>query len=592
MKLFRKLIGNFTSKPIYIFLTGIIATIAANAVMISKSGESLPNDWKYFNALSLVVRSAVWNYKTFPLHNPWVCGGLDLLTNPQNRIFSPFMLADLLMAPQVANIFSILVYGALGFYGMTILICEMGASLSAGILGAILFLNGTWFGLHYYSGHIPFGAFQALPFALAALYRIDRPQVVVCSALFAALGILDGAFYAMTSAAMLVLTWLACSKHHRENLIHSVKRHPICWIASLFASLLLAAPKIIPTLTGLAAISIRSEFTSLSFSDTISALFNPLLTIWDPFPAQDGAIDFHEFGCYLTISACITLAAGLLIDKNFRSRVLPLAAGMAFWLWIGSGWFPDFNPWNLFQRIPILNKLHIQSRTFILMYFLFTIAVALGWNAVRKHKILATALFSFVVIESLLARNFTAAAPLIKREPVPGWNDWITSQTISTHFPFASSPSHYLLRKDSGTSLCYEPSFTVTAISDNEELDYRGPVYIDPPGTGRVKLDQFTPGEISFDYQTIEHGSRIVFNANALYGWQIRGARGKLTGKGSELLIFTPEQPGEGRATLTYWPPYVPWILGSFIAGIALFSGVFLFISRNPGSNRVKRKKI
>ena len=66
-----------------IFIVAILAVVAANLTLFSKSNFALPNDWDYFNSLALVVRSTVLGYNTWPLHHPWVCGGLDLLSNPQ-----------------------------------------------------------------------------------------------------------------------------------------------------------------------------------------------------------------------------------------------------------------------------------------------------------------------------------------------------------------------------------------------------------------------------------------------------------------------------------------------------------------------------
>ncbi len=78
----------------------VASVIAAYALYFPRADGPYFDDWSSFNSLSLEVRSNVLHYGRFPVHNPWVCGGLDLMTNPQNRVFSPFFLADLALPPQ------------------------------------------------------------------------------------------------------------------------------------------------------------------------------------------------------------------------------------------------------------------------------------------------------------------------------------------------------------------------------------------------------------------------------------------------------------------------------------------------------------
>jgi hypothetical protein len=123
-------------------------------------GEFQGRDWSYFNSLSQVVRSSVLSYGSFPFHDPWVLGGMDLLSNPQTRIFSPSLLFDLLFPPMIAHLAVLTLQCFLGMIGMFRFLRKMELGEKASFLGAVLFCNGTWFGLHFAEGHIPFGVFQ------------------------------------------------------------------------------------------------------------------------------------------------------------------------------------------------------------------------------------------------------------------------------------------------------------------------------------------------------------------------------------------------------------------------------------------------
>ena len=47
-------------------------------------------DWGFFNSFGHLLKSAVLEYHRFPVHDPWVCGGVDILSRPQNWVFSAF----------------------------------------------------------------------------------------------------------------------------------------------------------------------------------------------------------------------------------------------------------------------------------------------------------------------------------------------------------------------------------------------------------------------------------------------------------------------------------------------------------------------
>jgi hypothetical protein len=563
-------------------LTGLLVAFAANAVMLWKSQESLPNDWRYFNSLSLVVRSAILHYKTIPIHNPWVCGGLDVFANPQNRIFSPFLVADLMLSPQLANLCGLLVYGAFGFYGMQSALRLLGTSHAASFLGAFLFVNGSWFGLHFYTGHIPFGAIQMIPFGVVALLSIRRPGVVVAAAVGSSFVVLDGGIYAVFFTALLAASCLVLLPQSRLELGTSLRENPRIWFASLLTGILLTAPKSVPGLIGLFDRQPKLDFITMTGWEVTQALFNPSMTLWDDFQEGVWTVGFQEFGCYLTLTGIALIALRCMTNSELSKKIVPYLAGMLFWFWVGSGWLSEVNPWHVFHKIPIANNLHVQSRTFIIMYFFFVVALAMAWDSLQRYRVLSAGTLIALVAEALLVRNLTAAAPLIKREPVPDRNTFITSETLESTVPYADSPMHYLGTKNTGTSQCYEPAFESKWITNREDHAYRGTVWIDPAGPGQVKLTGFTPGRISLDYDAMPAGAKIVFNANALFGWQVEQGDGRIYGRGNELLVFEPASEGKGSAVLVYRPAYLLLIGTLFILGI--------FLTAYLGLKSVRRK--
>ena len=160
----------------------VASVIAAYALYFPWADGPYFDDWSSFNSLSLVVRSNILHYGRFPVHNPWVCGGLDLMTNPQNRVFSPFLLADLVLPPQWANLCTLMIYGTVGFIGCFWLLTALGCGRGAALIGSILFVNGSWFALHYPEGHIPYGAMQLVPLMMFLGARLGNHRHLIALA--------------------------------------------------------------------------------------------------------------------------------------------------------------------------------------------------------------------------------------------------------------------------------------------------------------------------------------------------------------------------------------------------------------------------
>src|SRR5450432_979185 len=184
------------------------AAVAAYATFLRRADLEFFNDWDYFNALSLVVRSSVLGYGRMPLHNPWVCGGMDLLANPQSRVFSPLLLADVVLPPQWANLAGLIAYSALGLLGMSLLLRRLGTSPGIAFAGGLLFINGEWFGLHYTDGHIPCGSMQLLPLLVYFAMTCGQRRSLLLLVLTLLLLLLDGGIYTIIFAMLLLSTVL------------------------------------------------------------------------------------------------------------------------------------------------------------------------------------------------------------------------------------------------------------------------------------------------------------------------------------------------------------------------------------------------
>lgn len=559
-------------------LSILLITLAAYGLFFLHLGTPFYRDWYYFNALSLVVRSSILNYGVFPGHNPWICGGLDILTNPQNRVFSPFLVTDLLMSPQAANLFVLVLYTFFGLCSAFALLRALGQSKSVALTIAAIFVCGSWFSLHFAEGHIPYASMQLLPLIVLCGMRLDR--LFYRALLLFSLGImlLDGGIYPFIFSWLLLIS-MALFKMLPASVFFSRPRSLLkTWGLLGIAFTLLVLPKLAPVLTGVAEKKPVLDFFEMPWPLILKSLFYPFQTLLIPmdsyypqgYPFPYG---FHEFGCYLSLLGIGLIFGAIFRVQGFLRVNIFLIYGFFFWFWVGSGLIPDWNPWNLFQMIPLINIAHVQSRIFILMFVFFVILLARAIDALEFRPLVKNFLLAFLLLEAIVVRNYPMTiAPPVYENPVG--HELIQSRTISMTHEMGSTPQHYLQRPDTGSALCYEPSFMPKAIRYTGHPDYRGEAYFIGPSGRQVRLVSYTPGRIKLSY-TGGDADRIELNTNALFGWQVVSGQGELFGTSHERLQILPDTR-DGEIELAYQFPHRNLLLLSLLIGLGIFGIIFL----------------
>lgn len=137
------------------------------------------NDWSYFNSLALVIKSSILQYKQIPIHDPWVCGGIDLWANPQNWIFSPSVILTILFSPYISNVLSLIVFSLIGFWGCYKFFRYYDIDKYISFGSALLFINNNWFGLHFIAGHIIYRSLLLMPYILYLFFNFKTKKTFV-----------------------------------------------------------------------------------------------------------------------------------------------------------------------------------------------------------------------------------------------------------------------------------------------------------------------------------------------------------------------------------------------------------------------------
>ncbi|MGK5084977.1 hypothetical protein WDW37_16940 [Bdellovibrionota bacterium FG-1] len=532
--------------------------------------EIYNRDWAYFESLSLLVRSSVLKYHVFPLHDPWCGGGTSLLANPQTRLFSPMGLMDLLFPPYWANLSGLVIYAALGCLGMYRLLRYLAISRETAIVAATLFINGSWFGLHFAEGHITFGTMQLLPWVLLFFLRIEKPRYLLALTALLSYFLLDGSIYTFIFAKLMMLSCLVFGVKSWRDLWRGLTQKPIFTALCVLGALLAVAPKVVPVYLEFRDRLPWRDNYALPFRYLMMSFFWPAQRII--FGTKGTPFGFHEFGCYLGLLLFPWVCWSLARDSVFRKASVRLLLVAFFWLWVGAGWWVEYNPWNLFQRIPLINNAHVQSRFLLLMFFFYMLVAARALDRLHWHNRKLMAFFCILLVESVVVRNFPFEIYLgyeIKTV-VNRLMDHTTLDETKENIP---KPYVYMTH-NKATRACYEPAILPVRVIASSDPRYRGEIYL-AQGQGSAQIESYIPGQLVVKASGPESKVAVI-NTSDLGHWKPALDGSLILSKRGELLrVAIP--PGEVSVKLQFHPRYFEWLIGSWLAGWGIFLALFMF---------------
>jgi hypothetical protein len=431
---------------------------------------------------------------------------------------------------------------------------------------AIVFINGSWFGLHFSEGHIAFGTMQLLPLSIALAMTANHRRNLVALGLLEAFFLLDGSIYTFVYSLLAILTAVALGMVRPKVLRAALTQNPQQLVLLAVATMLLAMPKVLPVIWGVGDRTPEIDTYAMPLSLVARSLFNPFEIVHSTLPPDAHTrFEILEFNCYLSVFGLLIIAMGGFRPRLYWRHAWPYLVGALVWFWVGSGWWPRWNPWRLIQLVPLVNNVHVQSRLLLLMYIFFVILLAKALQHHWQHRAFFWVVSAILIVESVVVRNFPMTDPVTQSEPSP--TKLIDHTTFTNAIAWAYMPSHYFTGY--GSRECYEPSFYPSNIKIPSNGNYQGEAYPVEKDAGTARISEYTPGHIVLEFD-LKRISRIELNSNALNGWRVDPRLGKLTGSAGDLLQFEPKMLS-GTVDFWYWPPYMPWIAASYVAGALMF---------------------
>lgn len=553
---------------------------------------SCRGDWDYFSALHEVSSLTIFEYRQFPLWNPYVGGGISLIGNPQSGFPSPIFLVTGLFGVFAGLKIAIWLHTALGLWGMWLLAGHFGLKGPARLAPAVIFIFSSAWALHLTEGHMVWLPVAFLPlFFLTFLKGLRDKRWLVLAGVVESLMFYEGATYVFAYSVLFVALYALCYS------LECRRWQPL--FANLGVNILaaaLSAPKLLPMLELLGSNPRPvSAGSPLAWDDILAALVERSSGGW-------------ETGNYLGFTVVILF---LLSFSLFRQQ-LSLILTSIFMLMLSMGDFAPYSPWNILHKLPLFGSFHVPTRVFVVFNFSVALLVGifLGQSAKSSDRrvnfiLWVVVLFIgsdlFLLSHSVFGEAAKTANISVRRDNfkaieikralyrvAPAETTGLGRSVASVHQPFsqirvpdlarfvhgAYSDQYLPIVQNQGVVDAYEPinfGHNARAVTDK---DYQGEYYLS--GAGELKLLRWSPNKLSF-HVTLPESGRLLINQNFSSGWH--ASRGSVANVNGLLGVDLPA--GEHDVTVHYLP--YSFLLGLAVAATTIL-GAWVFVRKSRPS--------
>jgi len=500
------------------------------------------DDWDQLLDKQWVPFYTVSHFHQFPLWNPYECGGIPSLGDPQSRFLSPFFLLDLLFGPVIGLHLEIIFHLAIAWSGGYVLARVQGLSPLASTLCGSIYAGSSWLPLHLAEGHQAFLASVYLPWIVALLWLSFSERALIPAAgsgLLIALTLGEAGTYQVLQALVFVaLLGLTLSVLYRS-----------CWpIAALVIFAAFSA--------GFAAIKLLPDYSMMqtyprpwdAFDDTsfrliCVALFSRVQDLLRVH--SEGQWGFWEYGAYIGPLAAVLALFGAV--KYPRAAAPWVIAAVAF-LTLATGESARYSPWSLLHALPIFSSSRVPSRFLIPFTLAAGMLASLGSEAILKRF---KTWGSHVVSLTLCAMLIDFWLVSVPNLHYVVWGDLHNPAAVSSGFRQVQdrSNTHMLATSMAGEGSldCDEYTAIGTPAAGFNEPTYRGEQYL--LGAGSVTLSRWTPNRLEYAVDA-QAPSVMVINQNYDPWWRVTSGPGQTFSQGGLLAVRVPA--GKSQIVLRY----------------------------------------
>ena len=515
-------------------------------------------DWDLFTQLRWVPYYTITHFHQIPFWNPYKCGGMGMLSNPESSVVSPALIPYLLFGQHAGLYIEIVIHLALAFSGGYVLARSIALGPIAAIVSAVVFPSSSWLYLHLAVGHLNFLPALYIPWIVALfLISIDRRKLfpAALGGLLCALTLTEGNYTFLYTAIII----------GSLGLVLALLRLSI-WplLSGLVIGILgigFSALKLIPMSQQL-TIYPKNAFGLEAITPRLISGF--LLSRHQDLYHPSGAeFLFSEYGAYIS-GFFVALAVIGLVCRPIKT--LPwLLPALIFFLF-AQGFTGNHSPALLIRFLPLSASAGLTGRYLIPFVFCVGVIAAYGADVLASKfepwgKWIAILLLTFGLADSWLL-----GPPNLRYlfhndiEQVDASRDfrqyWVPNPGIQTEISQANM----------GSVNCqgYGYSDIPESALGYNQTGYRGEYYLLEPGEVRQTL--WTPNRLRYEVN-VSGPSSLVVNQNYFPGWRLSSGNGELYSKNGLIAVRIP--PGRNRIELVYAPEHILLAFALTIAALA-----------------------
>ncbi len=559
-------------------------------------------DWDQHLAFSESSRQTILRYRQFPLWDPFRCGGITDVGQPQNRFFSPLFLVILLFGSPVGYkiIFVLQIIIAAG--GAFILARRLGTSHTGSLLAAIIFSYSGIFTAPFAAGMTNFMNLTLVPWLVICVNAIGTkktfsrafPMAVALSLVLTLMFFGGWSYMPMVGLSLLIISGALSIQQRRW--------HPFFLSAlALFIFVGISAIKLFPSIETVSLyprVVAAVPYDGYSVKSFLFSLFSRQQTFsgWQRFTSGGvpASFDFEENGMYVGVLALVLFLIGLIRKARSAQLLFPLI--LFLWLIFGVNISPSL--YRMVRALPLFPMMMVAQRYKYFFLIFFALSAGFGFDALEKgistrskRVVLPVrvgiVLFIFidlwVVNTSVLSAPFQKSLPntpksaefrQVRTTPSQGTNRVTTYRTGVAEYPVIYA--HY------GSVDCYE-SLPVgqSAVKGYQDGAYRGEVYL---SSSSVPIRFFwSPNiiRVTLEKKLLAEDTVVVNQNYDQNWWVIRSNRVERAGR-RENLLAAPIDSTDSTITFLYFPL-------SFLYGTAVTLGTSFLVMRFLKTSKDRR---
>ncbi len=531
-----------------------------------------PGDRNMFAALRWVPYYTLSHFHQLPFWNPYKCGGMSMIGNPESAIVTPFLILYLTFGLTPGILLEIYLHLAIMFAGGYVLGRELGLGSLACIALAAMFPSSSWLSLHIAAGHLNFLSAAYVPWILALLLaacRMKRWYPAAVGGLLCALTLTEGN-YAFVFAAMLTAILATTLAAYRL----SIRPLAAAVVIGVFA-LAFAALKLIPTAEMLTIYPRSWGDSYLTWRGLLISLFSRDQNVSHPLVAS---FFFSEYGGYIGAPFAVLASIGIVTAGR---DALAWVVGAILFLFLYRG---DTGPdalTVLLRHFPLGGNIGLCGRWVIPLVFCVGALAALGaqflcgrrsiWGRRLAALLLAAGIADAWLVCALNYRYLFEPA-----EPGP-------PPSLTFRQYWVADPEYSFTEigeSNMGSVFCGSNGYTIApggfldesghlkrgSVRGYNEPGYRGEYYL--LGSGEVNQTDWTPNRLSYDVNT-RAATALVINQNMYPGWHLARGEGSVYAEDGLIAVRVP--PGRQKIELVYTPRhFLAALILTLVAAAAL----------------------